>query len=73
MIERVLRLNEQELRLIESGLRGFKRDTEESIDMFLNNPPLIDHRFDQPSVHIKDHKDILEQIENLLKRIEEVR
>lgn len=63
MVERVLRLNEQELCLIESGLGGFKRDIEETID----------HRFDQPSVHIKDYKDILKQIKALLKRIEEVK
>lgn len=72
-MERVLRLNEQELKLIESGLGGFKRDIEETIDMLSNNPPLIDHRFDKPSVYIEAHKVVIEQIEALLKRIEEVK
>jgi hypothetical protein len=72
-MERVMRLSEQELNLIKSSLGGFKRDVEKTVEMLSNDPPLIDHRFDKPSVYVEAHKNVLKQIEALLQRIEEIR
>ncbi len=72
-----MRLNEKELNLVECSLKGFKKDSEDTIDRLVNRPPLTDSRFlderGEHSVYVKAHKEVLEQINNLLKRIEDVR
>lgn len=67
-MEEVLRLNEQELKLVEVSLNLFKIDVEENIERFKD----CGQRTNE-SVYAGCCEDVLGQVNAMLKRIEEVR
>lgn len=70
-----MRLNEQELNVMEYGLEVLKENLKEIIKSYDARPPVIDEKYlcEGRSIYEANERSDLEQVEALLKRIEEVR